>query len=111
MRAPRLMAISAARRTPTAVSPGKRPISPTSSRALPETQRRALYGRAKGKALRAHHAGLMRSLLPRLEVDLKALRAGTLFSPPRELWLEIGFGGAEHLLARAAENPEVGFIG
>ena len=33
------------------------------------------------------------------------------FAPGREIWLEIGFGGGEHLLARAAENPEVGFIG
>ena len=32
-------------------------------------------------------------------------------SRARELWLEIGFGGGEHLLARAAENPEVGFVG
>ena len=52
----------------------------------------------------------MRSLLPSVAVDLGALRAGTLF-PGRELWLEIGFGGGEHLLARAAEHPDVGFIG
>jgi tRNA (guanine-N7-)-methyltransferase len=78
---------------------------------LPEIERRALYGRAKGKPLRAHQAELMRAVLPRLEVDLEALRAGRLFAQERELWLEIGFGGAEHLLARAAEHPEVGFIG
>ena len=53
----------------------------------------------------------MRDLLPRLEVDLAALRAGCLFAPEREIWLEIGFGGGEHLLARALENPDVGFIG
>jgi len=53
----------------------------------------------------------MRDLAPRLEVDLAALRSGTLFEPGRELWLEIGFGGGEHLLARAAENPDVGFVG
>jgi tRNA (guanine-N7-)-methyltransferase len=53
----------------------------------------------------------MRALLPRLEVDLEALRAGRLFTPTRELWLEIGFGGGEHLLARAAENPDIGLIG
>ena len=29
----------------------------------------------------------------------------------REVWLEIGFGGGEHLAHRAAENPDVGFIG
>ncbi|MDE3175184.1 MAG: tRNA (guanosine(46)-N7)-methyltransferase TrmB [Pseudomonadota bacterium] len=76
-----------------------------------QTTRRALYGRAKGKALRAHQAELMRELAPRLAVDLAALRGGRLFAPERELWLEIGFGGGEHLLARAAENPDVGFIG
>jgi tRNA (guanine-N7-)-methyltransferase len=53
----------------------------------------------------------MRDLKPRLEADLAALRSGTLFAPGRELWLEIGFGGGEHLLARAAENPDVGFVG
>jgi tRNA (guanine-N7-)-methyltransferase len=76
-----------------------------------EPQRRALYGRSKGKKLRAHQSELMRDLAPRLQADLAALREGGLFEPGRELWLEIGFGGGEHLLARAAERPDVGFIG
>ena len=53
----------------------------------------------------------MRDLLPRLEVDLEALRRGAMFAPGREVWLEIGFGGGEHLLARATERPDVEFIG
>jgi len=53
----------------------------------------------------------MRDLLPRVEVDLDALQRGSLFAPDREVWLEIGFGGGEHLLARASERPDVGFIG
>jgi tRNA (guanine-N7-)-methyltransferase len=53
----------------------------------------------------------MRELKPRLEADLAALGCGTLYEPGRELWLEIGFGGGEHLLARAAERPDIGFIG
>jgi tRNA (guanine-N7-)-methyltransferase len=37
---------------------------------------------------------------------------GALFAPPcAELWLEIGFGAGEHLLAQASANPRVGFIG
>jgi tRNA (guanine-N7-)-methyltransferase len=52
----------------------------------------------------------MRDLLPRLAIDIETLRAGRLFAG-RELWLEIGFGGGEHLCARALENPEVGFVG
>ncbi len=35
-----------------------------------------------------------------------------LFSPPRSsVWLEIGFGGGEHLAGQAAVHPEIGFIG
>ena len=30
---------------------------------------------------------------------------------PRALWLEIGFGGGEHLAALAAMHPEIGFLG
>lgn len=29
---------------------------------------------------------------------------------PREVWLEVGFGGGEHAAALAAANPEVGII-
>ncbi len=76
-------------------------------------KRRALYGRSKGKALRPHHARLVADLLPKLDVDLGALKSGApLFArPARELWIEIGFGGGEHLIARARENPDIGFIG
>lgn len=76
-------------------------------------KRRALYGRSKGKALRSYHARLVEELAPKLEVDPAALRAGrSLFDEAlRDLWLKIGFGGGEHLAARARENRDVGFIG
>jgi tRNA (guanine-N7-)-methyltransferase len=72
-----------------------------------------LHGRSKGKTLRAHHARLVAELGPRLEVDIGTLATGgPLFAfHPREVWLEIGFGGGEHLAARARENPDIGFIG
>ncbi len=36
----------------------------------------------------------------------------TLFAhQPQSVWLEIGFGGGEHLAAQAERNPQVGFIG
>lgn len=35
----------------------------------------------------------------------------TLYSAATEVWLEIGFGGAEHLVAQAARHPGIGFIG
>jgi len=75
--------------------------------------RRTLYGRSKGKPLRPHQAQLVAGLLPTLEVDAARLAAGApLFGfAPRELWLEIGFGGGEHLVAQALAHPDVGIIG
>ncbi len=75
--------------------------------------RRTLYGRSKGKALRARHARLVAERLPALELDAAILASGApLFAfEPRELWLEIGFGGGEHLIAQASAHPDVGFIG
>lgn len=32
-------------------------------------------------------------------------------APPRDVWLEIGFGAGEHLLAQARRHPDVGFVG
>jgi tRNA (guanine-N7-)-methyltransferase len=75
--------------------------------------RRTLYGRSKGKALRAGHARLVAERLPALELDAATLasRAPLFAFEPRELWLEIGFGGGEHLIAQARAHPDVGFIG
>lgn len=53
-------------------------------------------------------------MLPDLRVDLAGLRpdpAALFPRPVRALRLEIGFGGGEHLLAQATENPDIGFIG
>ena len=76
---------------------------------------RAFFGRRKGHALKPRQAALFDTLLPAVGIDLAApapadLRA--LF--PRavdEVRLEIGFGGAEHLVAQAEANPNVGYIG
>lgn len=79
----------------------------------PHVQRR-LYGRSKGKALRAGQARALRELLPRLTLDLSTPcpSARDLFAPGVEdVFLEIGFGGGEHLVAAAAARPDVGFIG
>lgn len=58
----------------------------------------------------------MKELLPRLAVPLppagETLEPTALFSrPPSAIWLEIGFGGGEHLAAQAAAHPGIGFIG
>ncbi len=77
----------------------------------PTTTRR-LYGRRQGHALRKGQAALVEDLLPRVSVPAQgALDAATLFGDARPLWLEIGFGGGEHLAAQAAANPGTGLIG
>jgi tRNA (guanine-N7-)-methyltransferase len=65
------------------------------------------YGRRKGKPLRRHHVGLMEDLLPPLAVDL----AMPLAHMGQRRWLEIGFGGGEHLVHQAACNPDVSIMG
>ncbi|WP_424975410.1 tRNA (guanine(46)-N(7))-methyltransferase TrmB [Dinoroseobacter sp. S124A] len=80
---------------------------------------RNFYGRRKGKGLRASQetylAEDLAALSPgpvdweenpdRTPLDLAALFGG------REVWLEIGFGGGEHMVHQAARTPEVGIIG
>lgn len=80
---------------------------------------RAFFGRRKGKRLRGLQEDRLETLLPTLRVDLPAgggrIDPCSLFpqmgAAPEEIWLEIGFGGGEHLAARAAEHPRIGFIG
>jgi tRNA (guanine-N7-)-methyltransferase len=73
------------------------------------------YGRRRGRAPSARQAALWREVLPRVALPaeptmLTSLEA--LFEPPmREVWLEIGFGGGEHLIWQARTNPGIGFIG
>jgi tRNA (guanine-N7-)-methyltransferase len=81
-------------------------------------ERRNFYGRVHGKTLRA-------SQKVYLAEDLEALRLRgvTVAENPsraeldlgwtegRPLWLEVGFGGGEHLVHMAALHPEVALIG
>ena len=85
--------------------------------AAPETSepRRRVYGRRKGKKLRPGRQALVDDLLPRLQLALPEagpLDFASLFPRPTlGLWLEIGFGAGEHLVAQARAHPELGFIG
>lgn len=65
------------------------------------------YGRRKGKTLRRHHAALMEQLLPHLRVSLEDPLAGTA----ARRWLEIGFGGGEHIAHQAGLHTDVSFLG
>lgn len=72
------------------------------------------FGRTGGRALSARQQGLIDNALPGLsvaEVDAGTLDPGALFENPREIWFEIGFGGAEHMLEQARRHPDVGILG
>jgi tRNA (guanine-N7-)-methyltransferase len=73
----------------------------------PTAPRHQFYGRRKGKPLRRQHTELMASLLPMLSVNLADPLAGTV----DRRWLEIGFGGGEHLAHQAALHPDVSLVG
>jgi tRNA (guanine-N7-)-methyltransferase len=76
---------------------------------------RAFFGRRKGHPLRARQLALFERLLPKLAPDLRKPAPAdlrTLFDGALDqMRLEIGFGGAEHLIAQAKANPSSGFIG
>jgi tRNA (guanine-N7-)-methyltransferase len=65
--------------------------------------------------LRPGQQQLFETLLPELAITLPEtgrLDPRVLFSAGvSAVWLEIGFGGGEHLAEQAARHPEIGFIG
>ena len=75
----------------------------------------AFFGRRKGHPLRARQVELFETLLPRLALDVSARAPNdlkTLFPVSvDDVRLEIGFGGAEHLVGEAQAHPRIGFIG
>lgn len=82
----------------------------------PATRKRLATFAARGsRKLSARQAGLVDTLLPALSVPDAApesLDPAALFDPvPREVWLEIGFGGGEHLVTQAGRHPDTGFVG
>lgn len=88
--------------------------------AHPNRPHRNFYGRRKGQ-----HP-LKKAQAESLEQDLAALSPGavdwdtnpertpldlqSLFGG-RDVWLEVGFGGGEHLVHQAKQNPDIGIIG
>jgi tRNA (guanine-N7-)-methyltransferase len=70
-----------------------------------------LYGRSKGKPLRAGQQGLVDTLLPQIAVPLEGEVTAQRLFEDRPLHFEIGFGGGEHMAFRADMLPDHGFIG
>ncbi len=70
------------------------------------------FGRIRSRTLKPRQASLMETLLPSLRppaegpVDPAGLMPGV-----RETWMEVGFGGGEHMAAQAAAHPDVVILG
>ncbi len=78
----------------------------------PGPPRPRLYGRSRGKALRAGQERLVAERLAELTIDPHALAEPAAFGfDAKAFWLEIGFGAGEHLIEQAKANPDVGLIG
>lgn len=84
-------------------------------------ERRNFYGRVHGKTLRPTQKRALAEVLPGLRItgvtraDNPARATVALDGLPGPvqgpLWLEVGFGGGEHLAQMAAANPGVRLIG
>ena len=86
----------------------------------PRAPWRNFYGRRHGKKLRKGQAELLETRLAELSPpgigweenpERSTLNLDQLFPGKREIWLEIGFGGGEHMIAQAKANPDVQIIG
>jgi tRNA (guanine-N7-)-methyltransferase len=66
------------------------------------------YGRTKSRTLKRTQAALLTDLLPRLAIPPGPFNPGDGHS---EVWLEIGFGGGEHLAAQAGRRADVLLLG
>src|SRR5262245_2682354 len=73
------------------------------------------YGRRRARAPSTRQLALWKDTLPRVAAPSDAEALGNpraLFAPPvRDVWLEIGFGGGEHLVWQATKHADVGIIG
>ena len=76
---------------------------------------RNIRGRRKGHKLSNRQLELVENLLPALRIDpleKSRLEPDKLFPILTEdLWLEIGFGAGEHLIAQSMKHTSIGFIG
>ena len=67
------------------------------------------FGRIKSRAIKPKQAALFDTLLPDIAVpDPRAgpLDPAALMPRAKAVWLEIGFGGGEHLGEQAARHPD-----
>jgi tRNA (guanine-N7-)-methyltransferase len=91
------------------------PAQDGTDRQEPPRRYRQLYGRRVGRALTGDLERLIATRLPPLRLDLSRPPpeplSGIFAAPVEDVWLEIGFGGGEHLFWQADHRRSIGFIG
>jgi tRNA (guanine-N7-)-methyltransferase len=69
------------------------------------------FGRIKARPIKAKQAALFDSLLPSILVPEVPFDPRQMAPDAGAVWLEIGFGGGEHLAGQATKNPGALIIG
>jgi tRNA (guanine-N7-)-methyltransferase len=72
------------------------------------------FGRIRSRTIKPRQAGLMETLLPAIALPDPAtglINVDQVIPGASEVWLEIGFGGGEHMAAQAARRPDVLVLG
>ncbi len=69
------------------------------------------FGRLKARPIKPRQAALMDARLPALRIPDGPVSPDALMPGARETWLEIGFGGGEHMAAQAARASDVLILG
>jgi len=76
------------------------------------TKTPTLFGRQKSKKLSPRQQNLVDTLLPKLKLTPnEPFDQSASWYKTNPLWMEIGFGGGEHLSTMAAKHKDVTFIG
>lgn len=69
------------------------------------------YGRIKARPIKPRQAELLDSLAPRIAIPAGPLDPRRLKPDAAEIWLEIGFGGGEHMAGQAQRRPDLLILG
>ncbi|MEL6857434.1 MAG: tRNA (guanosine(46)-N7)-methyltransferase TrmB [Pseudomonadota bacterium] len=80
-----------------------------------DTEKRPVrsFGGRSGRKLSPRQRALTENVLPKIEIELPCtglLNGKDLIPSAQKLWLEIGFGGGEHVSGQAAAHPEIGIL-
>jgi tRNA (guanine-N7-)-methyltransferase len=69
------------------------------------------FGRLKSRPVKPRQQALLDTLLPTLAIPAEPFEPRDLMPEAKQVWLEIGFGGGEHMAAQAGRRPDVLVIG